>query len=222
MIIPSDDVCSQCENLNTKIRDPALSESAKQGAAGELILHKRRAKKFYNELKAAKENKDEGTVLYFDYMLNLPLPNIPVQEIFYMRQLWVNIFCIHDVKTNNAKMYMYMRFALSFYIIFENCVSINTKNIVLFSDGAAGQNKNHIVVRFLMNLCDRGKFQTITHFFPVRGHSFLSCDSDFGSIKRLLRKTNRTYISQQYAQLIIEASKCGRFSVHKVRKQMKF
>lgn len=40
-------------------------------------------------------------------MSNLPLPNIPVQEIFYMCQLWVNVFCIHDVKTNQAKMYIY-------------------------------------------------------------------------------------------------------------------
>jgi len=68
-----------------------------------------------------------------------------------------------------------------------------------------------------MNLCDRGKFETITHFFPVRGHSFLPCDRDFGSIKRLLRKTDRIYIPQQYAQLIIEASRCGRFSVHNVQ-----
>lgn len=80
---PQVDVCSQCESLNTKIRDPGLSESAKRGAAGELILHKRRAKKLYNELKTAQENGDEDTVvLFFDYMANLPLPNIPVQEVF--------------------------------------------------------------------------------------------------------------------------------------------
>jgi len=224
---PQVDVCSQCESLNTKIRDPALSESAKRSAAGELILHKKRAKKFYTELNTAKENKDDDTVvLCFDYMSNLPLPNIPVQEVFYMRQLWVNIFCVHDVKTNQAKMYMYHEGearkspneVCSFLLhYFENCIHVNTKNIILFSDGAAGQNKNHTVVRFLMNLCDRGKFKTITHFFPIRGHSFLPCDRDFGSIKRLLRKTDRIYTPQQYAQLIIEASRCGRFTVHKVQ-----
>jgi len=44
----------------------------------------------------------------------------------------------------------------------------------------------------------------------------LPCDRDFGSIKRLLRKTDRV-TPQQYAQLIIEASRCGRFSVHKIQ-----
>ncbi|KAL4152920.1 hypothetical protein QTP88_000753 [Uroleucon formosanum] len=119
---PQVDVCSQCESLNAKIRDPALSESAKRGAAGELVLHKRRAKKCYTELNTAKENKDDDTVvLCFDYMSNLPLPNIPVQEIFYMCQLRERLGSLR------------------------------------MSDGAAGQNNNHTVVRFLMNLCDRGK-----------------------------------------------------------------
>ncbi|KAF0750498.1 Uncharacterized protein FWK35_00014484 [Aphis craccivora] len=85
------------------------------------------------------------------------------------------------------------------------------------NDRAAGQNKNHTVVRFFKSLCDRRKFETITHFFPVCGHSFLPCDRDFGSIKTLLRKTDRIYTPQQYAQLIIETIRCDRFSVHKVQ-----
>jgi len=59
-------------------------------------------------MKSAAANRDEDTsVLCFDYMQNLPLPNIPLQEIFYMRQLWVNVFSIHDLKINKSKMYMY-------------------------------------------------------------------------------------------------------------------
>ncbi|KAL4131009.1 hypothetical protein QTP88_008369 [Uroleucon formosanum] len=170
---PQVDVCSQCESLNTKIRDPALSESAKRGAAGELVLHKRRAKKFYTEL------------------------NTPIKIKMMTPSFYVLTTCqIYPYRT-----YLFKRFFI--------CVS--------YGDGAAGQNKNHTVVRFLMNLCDRGKFETITHFFPVRGHSFLPCDRDFGSIKRLLRKTDRIYTPQQYAQLIIENSRCGRFSIHKVQ-----
>lgn len=78
---------------------------------------------------------------------------------------------------------------LWYYI--QNEVPSSTKKILLFSDGAAEQNKNHTIVRFLLNLCDRYRFETITHLFPVRGHSFLPCDRDFGSIKRLLRRTDR-------------------------------
>lgn len=59
-------------------------------------------------MKAASQNKDEDTCfLWFDFMQNLPLQNILVQEVFYMRQLWVNGFSIHDLKINKSKIYMY-------------------------------------------------------------------------------------------------------------------
>lgn len=60
-------------------------------------------------------------------------------------------------------------------------------------------------------------FERINYNFPVRGHSFLPCDRDFGSIKRLLRKVDRVYTPDQYDELILKASKVGRFSVYKVR-----
>lgn len=142
-------------------------------------------------------NKDDDTcVLCFDYMQNLPLPNIPVQEIFYMCQLWVNVFSIHDMKTNKPKIYIYHKgvankspdeicSCLQNYI--EKEIPSTVKHLILFSDGSSDQNKNHTVVRFLLNLCDRKKFSSIIHNFPVRGHSYSSCDRDFGTIKRSLR-----------------------------------
>lgn len=68
-----------------------------------------------------------------------------------------------------------------------------------------------------MNLCDQGMIEQITFNFPVQGHSFLPCDRDFGSIKRLLRNVDRVYTPDQYNELILKASKVGRFSVHKVK-----
>lgn len=225
---PQVDVCSKCESLSVKMKDPGLSENAKRNVAAELMIHKRRAKMFYSTLKTASENQDDDTVaLCFDYMQNLPLPLIPVQEVFYMRQLWVNVFCIHDLKSNKAKLYLYHEGeankcpdeVCSFLLHYlQNEVPNTVKTLFLFSDGAAGQNKNHTTLRFLMNLCDRGQFKKIIHYFPLRGHSFLPCDRDFGSIKRILRRTDRIYTPQEYADLIVKASKVGRFfSIHQVR-----
>ena len=97
-----------CENFKAKLRDPCLSDNTKRSVVAEQIVHQRRAKKFYTKQKEMIENKDENTaVLCFDYMQNLPLPNIHVQEVFYMHQLWQNVFCMHDMKTNKASMYLY-------------------------------------------------------------------------------------------------------------------
>ena len=41
---------------------------------------------------------------------------------------------------------------------FENDLPPTVKKLLLFSDGAAGQNKNNTVVRFLLCLCDNGRF----------------------------------------------------------------
>ncbi|KAG8323244.1 hypothetical protein J6590_009893 [Homalodisca vitripennis] len=59
-------------------------------------------------------------------------------------------------------------------------------------------------------------FESVTHYFPVRGHSFLPCDRDFGSIKRVVRKVDRVYNPDQYADLIVKASKTNRLAVHHV------
>lgn len=102
-----------------------------------------------------------------------------------MRRLWVNFFSIHNLKTNLSKMYLYHEgegnkspdkvcsFLLN-YISTE--VPLTVRKLLLYSDGRSGQNKNHTVVRFLMNLCDNGRFDSIIHNFPVRGHSYSPCD----------------------------------------------
>lgn len=155
---PQVDVCSQCELFKSKLRDQCLSDNVKRSVAAEQIVHLRRAKKFYTKQQDMTKNKDEDTVvLCFDFMQNLPLPNIPVQEVFYMRQLWLNVFCVHDMKANKASMYTYHEgeankspeevcSMLLHYL--QTNVPAGVKHIILFSDGPSGQNKNHCVVRF--------------------------------------------------------------------------
>ena len=105
---PQVDVCGYCEERNTKLRNPALCDSVKRVAAGELSIHNRRAKKFYLKIREVEQlckERDDVARFVFDYMQNLPLPHIPVQEIFYYRQLWVYEFCIHNLKSREAYFY---------------------------------------------------------------------------------------------------------------------
>lgn len=103
-------VCSECEMLGTKLKDNSLNNNAKRAAVAELFIHKRRAKNFYSKLdevqKLCKERPEVGGIT-FDFIQNLPLPNIPVQEIFYFRQLWVYAFEVHNLKDNSGHFYAY-------------------------------------------------------------------------------------------------------------------
>lgn len=222
---PQIDVCSTCESLSVKLKDPLLCENSKRAVVAEMLVHKRRAKKSYTAMKQAQANKDDNTaVLSFDYMQNLPLPAIPVQEIFYLRQLWCFVFGIHDLKTKNGKFYCYHEGkgnktpdeVCSFLLDYFNDVLPPSVEHLILSDGCVGQNKNHTVVRFLLNLTDSGRFKTITHYFPIRGHSFLPCDRDFGCIKRRIRRKDRIYTPEEYFKEIIASSKRGRFTIKEV------
>lgn len=83
-------------------KKPIPNERTIQVAVAELIGHKRRSKKFdssiENVIKTIKnEDTDETTAaICVDYMANVSLPTIPVQYLYYLRQLTVNASRIHD------------------------------------------------------------------------------------------------------------------------------
>lgn len=195
---PQIDVCSFCEEYKQKIRSPHLNDTAKRVATAEYMVHKRRASKYYNkikEIKAQSLKDDHVAGIVIDYMQNLPLPHIPVQEVFYYRQLWVFVFCIHNLKTNKARFYSYHEGEalkgpneictfINDYI--NECVADTVTELHIFSDGCPGQNKNNTVARFLLALASSGRFKNIYHDFPIRGHSLNDCDRNFAVVKRKL------------------------------------
>lgn len=50
--------------------------------------------------------------------------------------------------------------------------------IFLFSDNCGGQNKNYMLLIFWSLLSKHLQLE-ITHLFPVRGHTYCSCDRNF-------------------------------------------
>jgi hypothetical protein len=132
-------------------------------------------------------------------MQNLPLPHIPVQEAFYIRQLRVYAFETNNLKTmshfyhegQDKRGPNEIRCLLLDYI--TNHISETTKelNFFLISDSCPCQNRNHTVVRFFANLAANGIFTKIFQYFHARGHYLLPCDTDFGLIKKVLHKTDK-------------------------------
>lgn len=50
---PQVDTCIICEELTTKIKQSNLNENAKRSYVAELMIHKRRSKKFYNKISSS-------------------------------------------------------------------------------------------------------------------------------------------------------------------------
>lgn len=218
---PQVDVCSTCEELNTKIKSPFLNDNAKRHAVAELMVHKRRASKFYNKLKEIAnvgKEKDNVAGIVFDYMQNLALPFIPVQEMFYLRKLWHYVFCIHNISSNMSVFYTYHEGLgrkgpdevcsfISHYI--ENFIPNSVTELHVFSDACGGQNRNHTLTRFLLGQTVSGRFDIVEQYYPIRGHSFLPCDRNFSTIKRVIRRNDRVFVPEQYNDIISTARKTG-------------
>ena len=180
---PQIDSCCKCEELSIKIKNSSLNDVSKRVYVAEHLVHKRRSKKFFKAIENIRQEclTDEKVGgICMDFMQNLQLPQIPVQEIFYLRQLTVNVFNIHDVAINKAKFYVYHEglakkgpneicsFLLDY---FNEVLDAGIKHLHVFSDGAPEQNKNTVVVGFFLTLIENGRFDSIHHYFPIRGHS---------------------------------------------------
>nr|CAI5855327.1 unnamed protein product [Callosobruchus analis] len=91
---PQVDTCTKCEELTLKVKSSTLENAAKKAAVVEKMVHEQ-----------CKQRNDLG-VICFDYMQNLQLPFIPVQDVFYLTQLTVSLFCIHDMKSDKSYFYI--------------------------------------------------------------------------------------------------------------------
>jgi len=159
-------------------------------------------------------------------MANLSLPQILVQDLYYYRQLTVCNFGVHNLYTESMKCYIYHEgeagkgpneiiSLINHYI--NNDIDKKVECLYIFCNNCAGQNKNNAIIRFLMGLVENKRFEEVQVLYPMRCHSFMPCDRDFGLIKRLVVKYERLYTVDQYINLISEASKIpDKFSVVKV------
>ncbi|CAH1114650.1 unnamed protein product [Psylliodes chrysocephalus] len=74
------------------------------------MIHQRRAKKFSTTMESIQElcrNDPSVGRICIDYMQNLSIPSIPVQDTFYLHQLTVYVFNIDNLKTGESFFYIY-------------------------------------------------------------------------------------------------------------------
>src|SRR5690606_16707062 len=96
-------------------------------------------------------------------------------------------------------------------------ITERTEELVLFSDGCPGQNRNNTIVRFLMSLfIEFSSVQIVSHYVAIRGHSFLPCDQDFGVIKGRIKQHDRVYEPKEYLDIMKSARREQPFDIVEV------
>lgn len=174
---PRSDVCDSCFQFTN------FKESS-----DDFNQHKKSVED-YKFLKKLMLSETDVLCVEFDFGQNLPLPKLPVSEQFYKRLIWLHIFNV-NILGSDKRSYMYCflegnlkkegntvcnfifdairrEFDLKYY-----------NKIYLFSDSCPGQNKNYMTLSFLSLLSKKLQVE-IQHVYPVRGHSYCSCDRNF-------------------------------------------
>ena len=88
---PATDACATCAKYKLKVKDPHMTYDERKIEAAMFILHRRRARVFYDMLGKFEE---QSLTLCFDMMQNLVLPRTPVGQAYYSRQLYMYVFCV--------------------------------------------------------------------------------------------------------------------------------
>jgi len=100
----------------------------------------------------------------------------------------------------------------------------NVKVLTLYSDSCGGQNRNIKVSLFLLYALQKHPtLEIINQKFFIPGHSFDSCDRDFGIIEKSKSKHEEIFMPQKWFEIIAEAKKKKpQFSVHLMKGDMFF
>ena len=121
--LPRSDTCANCDRLNLALKsDPGDTVAHQQ-----LADHQDKADKGYQNMRGDKNAavnswngytrclgtaayclKDAVDMVSFDFMQNLLTPNLTHNDVLkYKRQLWTNVFGIHDMVVDPGYMYLW-------------------------------------------------------------------------------------------------------------------
>jgi len=130
---------------------------------------------------------------------------------FYKRKLWMYNFCLHDIGTDMASMFLWPETAAgrgssaiaSCLVQYLKATKVQAKNLIVFSDNCSGQNTNFNITALCSYLIAAGDFEEILHIFPISGHTMMPSDRDFEDIERKLRKKKCIYGPSEYVEIMI-------------------
>ena len=101
------DTCEACdllqEAIQSSIRSTAKNASKKLAECQEKAGHGYSSLR--TDINTAKQARNHWLIT-FDLMQNLPVPTLIHSFVFYLRQLWVCNFGIHNAASNSASTYM--------------------------------------------------------------------------------------------------------------------
>lgn len=208
---PRSDTCSKCDEYIHKVKDIDLKIDdnnnndtnmeellqTRRSLEVENTVHLKRADVFYERKRKARQNAEKNRnfeAICMDYQKNLPVPNKTTNDIYYKRQLTCISFNIHILSTKDSYFYCYDEtvsqkgaddVASMLHDFFLNHLPASVRTLEIYCDSCAGQNKNYTIFRYIHWLIHTvRRFDSVKMIFPIRGHSYMECDKNFGLLNQ--------------------------------------
>lgn len=228
---PITDSCKHCDSLDIKIK-VCDNNNDELKLKNEKKLHLLKASSAREGIKKDVEmykNDESVCIISFDLMKTLPTPVISTGICYYKRQLWTYCLGIHNMKTNDVYMFMWDEsIASRGPQEIGSCIMYFLKNIVkcehliMYSDQCGGQNRNIKMAVLCQYIVSNAEFTTIKidHKFLVSGHSYMTCDQDFGLVEKQKRFFKNIYVPQDWKQVILAARKTRPFKIINMTKDL--
>ena len=204
--LPKTDVCDLCFEMN-HIGYENLSQEQK------LIFDKHKADfQQYKNIKSSILISDltNKLVLEFDYGQNKALPKLNNNSTFFRRCLWFYLFNVYIHNTKQSFMYHMIEGqfkkgsnSVTSYLLetLKKFDLSNCNEMILFSDSCPGQNKNSTLFKSLIFFANYFNVK-ITHYYPVKGHSYCVCDRQFGLFTKKLKNIDVIFHPDEYLEIL--------------------
>lgn len=188
LYIPKKDLCDTCESYNTK----NLSQE-------EYDMHQKLKEEARQEKERDKSCTDPSVKVYaMDLQSVLLCPKSTVSAMYYKTKLIVHNFTIYNLKSKEGFCFLWneseggltaneFSSIISFFVEEEVRKSGGTiREIIFFSDGCTGQNRNSTLSNAFVNLAAQHNI-AITQKYLLKGHTQMEVDSMHATIERQIR-----------------------------------
>lgn len=150
---PRSDTCEQCDLLKIGINNAQVDDE-RDKLWTKLAVHQEKAVQGYQALRVDYKNSkgnENSIVLTFDLQQNLRVPTLTHGAMFYMRQLWVYNFGIHNCSNGSATMCVWNECiagrganeTISCLLEYSAQEQPKAKELICYSDSCFGQKKTH-------------------------------------------------------------------------------
>ncbi|CAG9839154.1 unnamed protein product [Diabrotica balteata] len=214
--LPNLDTCDMCDKITCSLQNEN-DENLRKTIENAKKIHLDDAETRYGLKRVDKERaKKEGSnerVVMIDLQKCLPTPLLTNAKSFYLRQLWTFNFTIHD-NTAGENHCMIWNETISerggnqiASCLFKWIQTLpnNIKEITLWSDNCAGQNRNTMLFAMYLYVVQKFPHLVINHKFLLTGHTHMEVDAVHAVIEKKKKRLSTMSIQtpREWAQFIL-------------------